>query len=336
MGLLSTLFTPKAERDKASREAAIADPIIDRLVAATDRRLAHVQDYRKTLRAPVLEARNKLAEMIARIPGVIEVSPSAWGQDDTLRPLFAHAADAAAAFSEDAGVRALFDSNPGADCHGMLALLQEERRVLSTVAQGDSMQVEVMRTTVSFSEPQVLAPALDEAAVRNELVLRALDYLALRALETVGAMRAERRELEKERALLHAQLKLAQRRGVGFGAIASKDPEAPVVDRASLERDLAHTVGQLEQAASKSLLPALFEELDGAFKRPEKHLTIEPCTLTLDAMNFAVPASPQSVTPRAAILRLAHRGPFAVLIARFPRAALQPRENRLAQAAKYL
>jgi hypothetical protein len=231
-------------------------------------------------------------------------------------------------------VRAVFDATPGADCYGMLALLQEDRKVLSTVAQG-SMQVEVMRTTVSFSEPQVLAPGLDEAAVRNELVLKALEYLALRALETIGTMRAERRELEKERALLRAELALAERRGAGFGAIASAGASPPA-NRAALERDLARTVSDLEKSASTQLLPALLEELDAVFKSPEKHLTIEPCALVLDAMNFTVPASPQSVTPRAATLRLARRGPFAVLVARFPRAALRAPENRLAQAAKYL
>jgi hypothetical protein len=53
-------------------------------------------------------------------------------------------------------------------------------------------------------------------------------------------------------------------------------------------------------------------------------------------MNFAVPASPQAATPGVAILKLARRGPFAVLIGRLPRSALRPPENRLAEAARYL
>jgi hypothetical protein len=216
----------------------------------------------------------------------------------------------------------------------MLALLQAEKKVLGTVQQGD-MQVEVARATVSFGEPQVLAPAGDEAAVRNELTLRALEYLAMRAMEEVGAARAQKRELEKERSLLQAQLQLARRRGRGLGTVAA-GPAGAEVDPKEVERDLARTVGELEQLASRNLLPELLDALLEALARPEEHIRIEPCRLTLDPMNFRADPGPQAVTPAVAMLQLARRGPFAVLIGRFPRAALRPPENRLAEAARYL
>jgi hypothetical protein len=331
---LRDLFKSSAERRQAAHEAAAADPIIDRLVQATDRRLAQAGGYRERLRSPVLEARERLAGMIAAIPGPVEVSPASWARSPGLKPLFSHAEDAAAAWSGAEGVRAFFDRNPASECLGMLALLQAERKVLSTIQQGD-LQVEVARTTVSFGEPQVLAPAADEVAVREELALRALEYLAMRAMEEVGSVRAQKRELEKERALLQAQLALAQRRGRGFGAVASSGATGDV-DPGQVERDLARTVGELEQLASKNLLPELLASLLAALARPEAHLTIEPCRLVLDPMNFAVEPGPQALTPEVATLKLARRGPFAVLIGRFPRAALRPPEDRLAEAARYL
>jgi hypothetical protein len=335
MGVLDRLFASKTERERIAREEAIADPIIDRLVAKTEKRLAMIPNYRKALRGPVIAARERLGGIVQRIPGPTEVSPASWSKDETLRPLFANGDDAAAAFSEDDGVRMFLAMNPATDCYGMLALLQTERTVLATVQQGD-LQTEVQRKTVSFGEPQVLAPGKDEAEVRNELVMRALEYLALRAMEAVGGMRLERRELEAEQALLRAQIALAQRRGAGFGAIASGDA-TQVADRGRLERELQETVAKLEQSASKNLLPALMDELLAAFEHPERHLTVEPCALSLDPMNFSIPpGSPQAVTPCAAILNLARRGPFAVLVARFPHGALRAPQNRLAEAAKYL
>jgi hypothetical protein len=335
---LQRLMKSSAERKQTKPDAAIADPIIDRLVAKTERRLAYVSGYRDALRAPVIAARERMATMIARIPGPIEVSPANWSQDAALRPLFAHAADAAAAYSEDDGVRAFFGMHPGADCFGMLALEQSERRVLATVQHGESMQAEVARTTVSFGEPQILAPGADEGAVRGELALRALEYLALRALEEVGTMRADKRELERERSMLRAQLQLAERRGTGFGAIGSHGAQTSldIATRAALERDLARTASELEDVASRNLLPVLLEALLAALARPEEHVTIEACTLALDPMNFAIAPGPQAVTPRVAMLKLARRGPFAVLLARFPRADLRANANRLADAAKYL
>ena len=53
-------------------------------------------------------------------------------------------------------------------------------------------------------------------------------------------------------------------------------------------------------------------------------------------MNFVVDAaSPQAIVPKVAILKLVNRGPFAVLLARFPRAELRT-DNRLAEAEKLL
>jgi hypothetical protein len=327
--MLKALF-----RSPADREAfALADPIIDRLVEKTGKRLAQVKDYRKVLRRPVLEARERLAALIARIPGLVDIGPAAWSRDEGVRPLFATAADAARAFSDDEGVRSFFVTNASTECYGMLALQQTERKVLATVMQGN-LQVEVARSTLSFSEPQIFAPGRDEAAVREELAVRALENLALRAMENVGAMRSERRELEKERALLQSEVRVARRRGAGFGDMGGG--AEPRKDLATLEAELARAAQALEKSATQNLLPVLLDEMLGTFAHPEEHLSIEPCTVTLDAMNFVIPPSPQAVTPRAATLRLGPRGPFAVLIARFARAELRERENRMAEAAKYL
>ena len=331
---LRSLFKSREERQEAARASRVADPIIDRLVEATDRRLGQVDGYRARLRMPVLEARERLGEMIGVIPGPFEVSAQSWSAIDRMKPLFVRGEDAAAAWSNDERVTRYFERHPMSDCLGMLALLQTERRVLGTVQQGE-LQVEVARTTVSYSEPQVLAPAADEAAVRNELTMRALEYLAIRAMEEVGSVRAQKRELEREKSLLQAQLQLARRRGKGMGGIAAPAAAAGR-DPREIERELTRTVAELEQAASKNLLPALLEAFLAALAAPAKHLSIEPCTLALDAMNFAVAPSAQSVTPCVATLKLANRGPFAVLVGRFPRAALRPPESRLAEAARYL
>ncbi|HUI98687.1 MAG TPA: hypothetical protein VLY46_00545 [Usitatibacter sp.] len=311
--------------------SAQADPLIDRLVAATDRRLSYVKGYREALRGPVLAARDRMREAVARIPGPVEAGAGSWSRDDTVRSLFAKAADVPLAFSNDPGTRAWFEAHPGSDCVGMLALEKRERRVLASALQGDTVQAEVARTTVSFTEPQILAPGGDEATVRAELAMRALEYLALRALERIGAMRAEKHELEKERALLQAQLRLAESKGAGFAGLAGG--AAP---RAEIEKELERTVSDLEAAASRTLLPGLLEEMRRALERSDEYLTIEASTLAIDSMNFVVDAaSPQAIVPKVAILKLVNRGPFAVLLARFPRAELRT-DNRLAEAEKLL
>jgi hypothetical protein len=333
MSVIERLFKRRTRVDAASRGTAqLADPLIDRIVAATDKRLALVKGYREKLREPVAQAFRELHPKIQAIPGPTEVSAQGWRGDDTVRSLFAHADDAAAAFSNEGNVHDFFALHPAGDCFALLALLTVERRVLAPALQGETLQTEVARTTVSFTEPQVLAPSADESAVREALVARAIEYLALRALQRVGAMRTQKRELEQERALLQAELQLARRRGAGFGSIDRARSPGEV---ATLERDLEKTVRELEKAASRHLLPALLDEICAVLQHPGEHLTLEPCSLALDSMNFAVTPSAHATTPRVSILGLAGRGPFAVLVARFPRTALRP-DNRLADAAKYL
>jgi hypothetical protein len=333
--VLERLFRGSAGRGALRHDAQLADPLIDRIVAATDQRLALVRGYRERLRGAVAAAYRALFPSIARIPGPIEVSPLSWARDDTLRALFARAADTAAAFGNQEEVRDFFALHPAGDCFGLLALLPVERRVLAPALSGDAVQMEVARTTVSFTEPRVLAPRGDEASLREELVQRSLEYLALVALRRTGAIRAGKRELEQERALLRARLQVARRHGAGFGAIDAPSAGAGPGDVAALEGELERTVSELERLASRELLPALLDDIGEAMAHHADHLSLDACTLALDSMNFAVPPSAHAVTPAVSMLELGARGPFAVLVARFPRASLSP-GNRLADAAKFL
>jgi len=333
MTVIQRLFKRRARHEPVARHVAdLADPLIDRIVAATDKRLALLKNYRDALRAPVAQAYRELQPAIRMIPGPLEVSTESWRQDDTVRTLFARAGDIAQGLGDNAELRDYFAAQPAADCFGLLALTQVERRVLAPALQADMLQAEVARTTVSFSQPQVLAPGATERAVRDEVVARVFEYLALCAVQRVSVLRTQKRELEQERALLQAELQLARRRGVGFAAIDATSAPGEV---ARLERELGEKVEELAKAASQYLLPALLEELRAVLKHHGDYLTLAPCTLALDAMNFLVAPSAQATTPRVFTLTLAGRGPFAVLVARFPRAA-PGTGSRLADAAKYL
>jgi hypothetical protein len=335
VSFLARLFGDPAGRREAARDAAMADPVIDRMVAASDRRIAHIRGYRESLRRPVVSALEEVRAMIEVIPGPTEVSPRAWSRDDTVRTLFARGEDAAF-FGDDPGVDAFFAGRPHGDCFALLALKQVERRVLANAMHGDSVHAEVARTTVSFTEPQVLAPAADEASARSELALRAMESLALRALERIGSQRVERHLLEKERSLLQAQLKLAARRGAGFAAIGAAPPPEGAAERAAVEQQLERVVADLERGASKNLLDSLLAEVLDVLQQPGQHLSVVPATLALDAMNFVVPPSPQAITPRVGVLRVSQQGPFAVVLARFPRDQRRARDDRISEAMKHL
>jgi hypothetical protein len=335
VSFLARILGGSAARRQSLGDMREVDAVIDRMVAASDRRIAHVRGFRERLRAPVAAALADMAGLVARIPGPTEVGPAAWSEDDTVRALFARGEDAAF-YGEDAGVDAFFNAQPHGDCFALLALRNVERRVLANVLQGDAVHAEVARTTVSFTQPRVLAPAADEEGARRELATRAMESLALRALERIGSQRVERQLLEKERSLLQARLRLAERRGTGLAAMGGVQAPASAAERGALEQELERVVAELERGASGSMLEGLLAEMLDVVCEPQLHLSLEPCCLALDAMNFVVPPSQQAITPRVGILRVGAQGPFAVLIARFPRAQRRPREDRFAEAMKHL
>ena len=128
MGLLERMFN----LGDARAASADVDGIIARLVKVTDKRLAYVQGYQSKLRGPVREARDRMREVVARIPGPAEVSAKAWGADATVRALFARGDDVSPAFSNDANVRAFFEMHPASDCFAMLALARREKKTPTT------------------------------------------------------------------------------------------------------------------------------------------------------------------------------------------------------------
>jgi hypothetical protein len=311
-----------------TRDAGL-EALVERLVDATGKRHVLGSGWHKRLREPAAAARDQLRAAIARIPGLVAAGASDWSRDATLRAIFAQPADIAAAFSADRAVQAYFSNNPRFECIAMLALQEVRKRVLAHTMHGDMVLADVARTAVSFSNPRIFAPAADEVAVREELLGRAFEHLGLRALEASTVHRAGRQQLEQERGELRRQLDAARRRGAGFSAVTG-------ADTAATERELAAASAALGQLGSADPIEGLVAHIGAVLADPAAHIRIEPAVISLDAMNFEAPAPAQAITPRIAHLWLGDRGPYAVVLACFPRAELRPASSLLEEAAKML
>jgi hypothetical protein len=293
---------------------ALGGRVLGRLAAATDARLASVREL-EALRVPALAAHDYVREAVARVPGVVEVSARAWSADATLRALFARGDDPALTVNGDGAVRTWLEAHPSADCVALLTFEQHDRRVPPSILASDVAGDDVARTHVRFSNPRVMAPAADETSVREELVGRAIDHLALRALEQAGMDRAE---ADSAARLCDARLRLARRRGMGFTAIAMDDGVDAGEDEV-FERELEASVGALENAPEAGVMERLIEALHSVLSAPHEQMRIEACEFALDAMNLVAAAGPGAVIPRVAMLQLAGHAPYVVVVARFPR-----------------
>ena len=320
--------------------SAMADVIIDRIVAGTDKRIALLSGYRKTLRDVALAAFDQLRSLLQSIPGPFDVGAAAWAKDRSLRPLLAHAQDAPRAFSDDRAVQGFFASNAADHCLALLALEHVERRVFAPKLVGSHIQQEVARTTVSFDHPRVLAPATELRPMRIELGKRIIDFLAMRAMAQLTARSDQKKALETERALLKARLSLAQGAGRGLSGLATESGP-PRANAATIARELAAVDKSLAAFAPAGLMQELLVIIRDALANPAAHIRHKATTLALDAMNFKVepPEDPEftlSIVDLWLADPLGERGPFALIVAHFPRLDLLPERDYVAEAAKYV
>ena len=338
MSLLDRIFGNRKAPD--AELGAIADAVIDRIVTATDKRLALVPGYRKTLHGGALASIDHFRALLQTVPGPIDVGAAAWAQDRSLRPLLAHAQDAPRAFSDDRAVRTFFTESVADQCLALFGLEHKERRVLAPAMVGGQLHKEVARTTVSFDHPRIIGPSAEMRPLRVELGKRMIDFLGMRAMEQVTARSDEKKALETERALLKARLKLAQGAGYGFSKLTAEGAP-PRANAATIAHELAKVDKSLAAYSPTGLMKELLAIVRDTFAEPAAYIRYATSTLALDAMNFKVDSSetPEFSLPVVDLWLANSRGevgPFAIIIARFPRSDLLPERDIVAEAEKYI
>ena len=122
-------------------------------------------------------------------------------------------------------------------------------------------------------------PCVSADTLRTDLERRALDFIAARAAARLSALDADRKELEQQRDVLKARIRLARRGGQGVEP--SADGEALSASLKKCEDRLTELAGDLGDRV------AIVAE---TLAEPEKQLQLAVHTLRLDQMNFVVEA----------------------------------------------
>ncbi len=333
MGLLDWVFGLHSTSHTPTRDEALAAAIIERVIDATDTRLKLVPNYRKILRDSALTTLEHVRQVLQAIPGPVPVSAAAWTSDRALRPFFARASDVPIPFSRSRDVRSYFAATTAEECIALLGFEHAEREVIATRVEDDGLQREAVHTTVSFDKPVVLAPTADLQATRIELGKRTVDYLAMKALAQITALKEHKKELEEERALLKMRLQMAHAGGRGLAGMGG-EATAASAGTAALARDLEANEQALARYAATGMMAPLLDRLREVLGDPRAWLRVDTHTLALDEMNVkAAEAAGAAIKVPICELCLVDRSPYAVMLARFPHVELLP-EQELWRAAE--
>jgi hypothetical protein len=311
-------------------------------VMALQPQLRLARHYQKRLAPAVATSLKYLRELVDSVPAPREASAAAWAGDPYIHAYFVAPDDVARVMSRSAELRSFFvRSGDVPEAYAVLGMELTERHILGVGLEGDTLRRDVPQTTLSFSDHQVRMCGRTDCDLRNEIVQRLLDQLALEGLARTAADESRRGTLERERALLKTRLQLLERQGTGIRAVLGSDATADSGELARLETQVEENERNLADLGLRE--DALDRELDNVravFAEPGRHLYVSTRRLRLDRMNVVIDTNSTQVGDdfEFQIARIPSTPPLvrAFALVRFARADMLPEKSMFEEAAQLL
>ncbi|MCM8594985.1 hypothetical protein [Accumulibacter sp.] len=259
----------------------------EKAITLTNPRLSVVPAYQKRLAPAVAKSIEFLREAITALPQARPLSPTGWAADPALRAFFASPAEIPDTLGRSANLCTLFDKFPALDdAFIVLGMAFSEQSVLGIALHGETVQRDVVQKSVSFSDHRTHMCGRDEDRLKRVIGVQGFEFLVAQALAEIGSDRAERQELEANRALIRSRLRLLQQQGPGLGALFGAAP-AGRAEQAKLEQELIENERQLEElGGNESALEMELGCLSEVLEHPERYVSITRKQFRLNTMNI--------------------------------------------------
>ncbi|MBK7954900.1 MAG: hypothetical protein IPK02_13610 [Candidatus Accumulibacter sp.] len=286
MGILDWFKNRPAQFDPDRVSEEMIRLATEKAITVTNSRLQVLPSCHQRLAPAVATTIDYLRGLVQVLPAPRALSSASWVGDPALRAFFVAPTDIPAVLGRSDNLRTLFDKFPELDeaCL-ILGMALSEQRVLGMALQGDMVQRDVVQTSVSFSDHRAHICGRDESRLKRVVGAEAFEYLLAQALAEIGEDRVERQELEGNRSLLRARLRLLRQQGPGLGSMFGAPPAARS-EQARLEAELLENEQQLQAVGgSESALEVELDCLKEVLENPSRYLRIEPKQLRLSTLN---------------------------------------------------
>lgn len=289
MGILDWFKNRPGQYDPDRVSDELVDWALNKAIALTNPRLRLLADYRSRLQPAVETTIEFLRAQISVMPAVHSLSSNAWSSDPALRAFFVAPADIPAVLGGSNNLCTLFAKFPELDAaYLILGMAIKERRTFGMALHGDVVQRDVAQTSVSFSDHRARLCGRDERRLRRIVGVEVFEYLVAHALSEIGEERNERRELQENRSLIRARLRLLQQHGPGLGSMFGSAPAAHS-EQARLDAELLDNERQLEALGDgEAALESELETLKSVLGAPQRHLRFAAQSLRLDTLNVVL------------------------------------------------
>lgn len=339
MGLLSWWSSRKRASDEGDLQQT--KELVERIVRLGPQ-LRLARNYDARMAPAVRRATDHLRRLVADMPAAREASAAAWATDPYIHAFFATPDDVCPVFSHSEAVRAFFYDHPAADeAVAVLGMTVNERRILGVAQVGAMTRTDVAQTTVSFSDHQVRLCAGSEATLRQEIILRVVDQLALEALGKISEDTKRRDSLEHERALLKTRLRMLEQQGTGARALLGSDASCSFAEVARLQAQIDENDQALANLGLKTeALERHLKMVCSVLSSPDSHFHVQKKSFLLDRMNVVVESGDtrpaHKMEFQLARVPASSNAMRAFSMVRFRRGDLLPARDMLAEARRLL
>lgn len=321
MGILHRLWRA---RTKAPPVTPQVRTLIERLQMLSPS-LKLADGFRERVQPALACSVDYVSGVVRGLPAAREASASNWLGDPYIHAFFAAPDEIGPVLSRSSELHAWFKAHPLArETWAVLSMAMTERRVLGVEQVGGIVQADVARTTLSFDDHQVRLCGETESDLREQIVQRVVEQIALEGLAQIGADESRRDALVEERALLKTRLQLLKRQGAGTQRMLGDREAGDASEFVRLEAEIEENARALGELGLKT--DALARELDvicDVLGHPAQYTHVEMKRVYLNPMNVVL-------DPGAA----AHGAEIVFPLARLPASPLGERAFSLVRFAR--
>jgi hypothetical protein len=314
----------------------IADAI-EKVVGGSDPRIRIVGAYKRALRPMVESSFAYLDDLVAGIPGVIAINKGSFATDPRVHAFFITVEDLQNKFSRSPELRRFIENDDDGgegDIFALLCMRLKEKTVYGMALKGEIIKRDVKQISVGFSDHQLLAPASTEQKARQGLRQCLFEQLIATISDGIDTVQAQRQDLESQRRLLQTQLKGLEAKNRRSESTSQSIPHTLY----KLEQKLTENEEALSDLKSRSTPRYSLDHACEILSQPENYIKVKKLHMRLNNMSIKLREdSPETGYEIELAELIQERTPSRVVVlAKYPRNEILPKEDFLKQVTPYL
>lgn len=326
---------PQKKLSPAHRKACAS--AIEKVVESCDVRIRYLTAYKRKLRPLVESTFDYFEDLVAQIPGVIEINKNSFATDPRVHAFFVTVEDLQSTFSRSPELRKFVEDNKSSDddIFALLCMELKEKTVFGMELRGDIIKRDVQQISVAFSDHQLLAPASTEEEARRGLMQCMFEQLVVTISNGVHSVQVQIQDLKSQRRVLQTRLKALEAQ-LKRNAVSASQSIPGTLHK--LKEKLRTNEKQLSELQSKSTPRYSLDHAHEILSQPENYVKVKRLHMRLNNMSLKLRDDSKETGYEIdlAEMVLGNTPTRVVVLARYPRSEILPKEDFLKQVTPYL